>query len=86
MLPDIEAFPSQIPLGILQNSGVKLLAVNGVEPTEDNIRSGAYPITVQFYAVTRANDPNPHTAAMLEWILSDEGQVLIEQSGYVGIC
>ncbi len=72
-------------LGILQNSGVKLLSVNGVAPTEDNIRSGTYPITVQFYAVTRKGDADPQTAAMLDWILSEEGQQLIEQSGYVGI-
>ena len=72
-------------LGILQNSGVKLLAVNGVPPTEDNIRSGAYPITVQFYAVTRTDHNNPNITAMLDWILSEEGQYLIEQSGYVGI-
>lgn len=72
-------------LGILQNSGVKLLSVNGVAPTEDNIRNGSYPITVEFYAVTRQGDDDPQTAAMLEWILSEEGQYLIEQSGYVGI-
>lgn len=72
-------------IGILQNTDVKLLAVNGVYPDEDNIRSGAYPITVEFYAVTRANDDNPNTKAMLNWILSEEGQQLIEQSGYVGI-
>ena len=72
-------------LGILQNSGVKLLSVNGVAPTEENIRNGSYPITVEFYAVTRKGDDDPHTAAMLDWILSEEGQYLIEQSGYVGI-
>lgn len=70
---------------IIQNSGVKLLSVNGVYPSEDNIRSGAYPITVQFYAVTRADNDNPHVDAMLDWILSDEGQQLIEQTGYVGL-
>ncbi len=72
-------------LGILQNSGVKLLSVNGVAPTEENIRNGSYPITVEFYAVTRKGDDDPQTAAMLDWILSEEGQRLIEQSGYVGI-
>lgn len=72
-------------IGILQNTDVKLLSVNGVYPDEDNIRSGAYPITVEFYAVTRADDNSPNTNAMLDWILSEEGQQLIEQSGYVGI-
>ncbi len=72
-------------VGILQNTDVKLLSVNGVYPDEDNIRSGAYPITVEFYAVTRTDDDRETTRAMLDWILSEEGQQLIEQSGYVGI-
>ncbi len=72
-------------VGILQNSGVKLLSVNDVYPDENNIRNGAYPITVEFYAVTRTDNDNPNIQAMLDWMLSDEGQQLIEQSGYVGI-
>ncbi|WP_322555723.1 PstS family phosphate ABC transporter substrate-binding protein, partial [Sporosarcina beigongshangi] len=34
------------------NNSIRLLAVNGVEPTKETIRSGEYPITNELYAVT----------------------------------
>jgi phosphate transport system substrate-binding protein len=64
--------------------GVKLLSLGGVAPTEDNIRSGSYPFTVDVYAAT-AGTRNPHVQEMIDWILSPQGQELIERAGYVGI-
>ena len=60
---------------------VKLLAVDGVEPTAENIENGAYPLIVTFYAVTRS-DANKSTRALLDWICSEQGQDLIEKAGY----
>lgn len=65
--------------------GVKLLAVDGVSPTPAAIRDGTYPLTTTFYAITRADDDDPNTAALLAWILSPEGQALIEANGYAGV-
>ena len=65
------------------NENVKLLAVNGVEPTVENIKNGSYPFTVDVYAVT-ANTENENVRKIIEWILSDEGQKFIEKCGYVG--
>ncbi|MCG7343224.1 substrate-binding domain-containing protein [Sporosarcina sp. ACRSL] len=69
---------------MVKNNKIRLLAVNGVEPTVDTIRSGEYPITNEFYAVTAGSD-NPHVEAFIEWILSDEGQKIIEKTGYVPV-
>jgi phosphate transport system substrate-binding protein len=74
------------PARVYQPSGdyVKLLAINGVAPTEENIRNGTYPLTVEIYAAT-AGTKNPHVPELIEWLLSQQGQSLIEKSGYVGI-
>jgi len=71
--------------GMVQNSGVKMLALEGVEPTAENIRAGRYPVTVPFYAIYRADNPNPNVPLLIDWLLSAEGQRLIEESGYVSI-
>ena len=71
--------------GIVKNPEVKMIAVEGVAPTAENIRNNAYPIIAPVYAVTYENNPNPNVARLIEWILSDEGQYIIEQTGYVGM-
>jgi phosphate transport system substrate-binding protein len=70
--------------GMLQNSDVKLLSIDGIAPTVENIRNGSYPFTIDFYAVT-AGTQNPHVPELLDWILSDQGQAAIEQCGYVAL-
>ena len=65
------------------NPQIKLLAVDGVEPTADNIRNGSYPLIGDFYVVT-AGEPNANTGKLIEWLVSPQGQALIEQVGYVG--
>ena len=65
-------------------SGVRLLSIDGVEPTVENIRSGAYPHVTTLYAVTRKGEANPNVQILLDWLTSDQGQRLVEASGYVG--
>ena len=60
---------------------VKLLAVEGISPTIENIENGTYPIASYFYAVTRA-DADENTLALLDWICGPQGQALIEKTGY----
>ncbi len=67
------------------NGGVKMLSLNGVYPSTENIRSGAYPIVNDFYAVTRKGETNPNVQAFVDWMLSEEGQAIVNGSGYVGI-
>jgi phosphate transport system substrate-binding protein len=85
---DMMAFGEQrikTPLETAEDIGrVKLLDVDGVAPTEQNIRNGTYPLTVNVYAAT-AGTANPNAAALIAWLLSPQGQSLIEKTGYVGI-
>lgn len=62
----------------------KLIAVDGVHPTNENIASGDYPIVTPYYAVYRA-DAALHSfpRAMVELLLSEKGQDIAEKAGYV---
>ncbi|WP_016837027.1 PstS family phosphate ABC transporter substrate-binding protein [Ureibacillus thermosphaericus] len=66
------------------NNQIKLLAIDGVPPTKETIRSGEYPITGEFYIVT-AGTENPNVDKLIDWVLSPQGQQLIEKVGYVPI-
>ena len=74
------------------NDQIRLLALDDVAPTKETIRDGSYPISDSFYAVTAAptgqpdpRESDPQLDAFLRWILSEQGQRIIEASGYVGI-
>jgi len=71
--------------GIVGNKAVKMLSLNGVYPSAENIQNGEYPIITQFYAVYRAENDNKNIPVLIDWILSDEGQYIIEQTGYIRI-
>ena len=71
--------------GIVENDAVKMLKLNGVYPNAENIRNRSYPIVAQFYAIYRADNKNENIPVLIDWLLSDEGQSLIEQTGYVRI-
>ncbi|QKS70396.1 substrate-binding domain-containing protein [Paenalkalicoccus suaedae] len=64
---------------------IKHLQVNGIDPNVDTIRDDSYPIASEFYAVTLAGEETPEVDALIEWILSPEGQTLVERSGYVPV-
>lgn len=71
--------------GIVENDSVKMLSLDGVYPSAENIQNRSYPIVAEFYAIYRADNDNENIPVLIDWILSDEGQMLIEQSGYVRI-
>ena len=67
---------------MLNNKNIKLLKINGVAPTRENIENGTYPIIKEFYAVTRS-DADEDTLKLLEWIKSNKGKKIIDDVGYV---
>ena len=71
--------------GIVGNDTVKMISLNGVYPSAENIQNRTYPIVTQFYAIYRKENDNPNIPILIEWLLSDEGQRLIEETGYVRI-
>ncbi|MFC0469640.1 PstS family phosphate ABC transporter substrate-binding protein [Halalkalibacter kiskunsagensis] len=69
---------------MVQNGEVRYLEINGVYPNKETIRNDEYPITSEFYAITAGSD-NPNIDVFLQWILSEQGQWLVEETGYVPI-
>lgn len=74
------------------NNQIRLLALDGVSPTKESIRDGSYPVSDSFFAITAApigapdpRESNPKLNAFLDWILSEQGQQIVEDSGYVSI-
>lgn len=71
--------------GIVDNKSVKMLSLNGVYPSAENIQNRTYPIIAQFYAIYRGDNTNENIPILINWLLSDDGQQLIEETGYVRI-
>jgi len=63
-------------------AGIRLLAIGGVAPTVENIHNGTYPFTADIYMVT-ARPLSANAQKLHDWFLSEEGQQLIEDAGYV---
>lgn len=66
------------------NDQVKGLLLDGVEPTKENALNGSYPISRSLYLYT----PRPPQGAekdLIDYILSDEGQAIVEEEGFIRI-
>ena len=70
--------------GIIKNPDIKMISIDGAKPTAENIRTGKYPVVTPIYAVTYEENTNENVDKLRGWILSDEGQSIIEETGYVG--
>ena len=74
-----------ISLGSLDNT-VKALRFEGIEATMDNVKSGAYTLSRPFNIVYTSEDALSDKAkAFIDFIMSAEGQAIVESMGYVGV-
>ena len=63
---------------------MKLLAIDGVDPTYDNIKTGLYEIQTAYYAVIRKDEEiNSDARRLLEAMKSERGQNVAKEAGYV---
>jgi len=66
-----------------KSANIKILNVNGVSPENENLRSGKYPFAIDYCAVIRKSEPKSSDARMLlDYLLSEEGQKIVEMAGY----
>lgn len=72
-----------ISLGSVDNS-LKAISVNDASPTSENIASGDYAIARPFI-VLADNQVAAQATQFIDYILSDEGQKIVEQQGYIRI-
>jgi len=61
---------------------VKAVKINGVEPTQENAKSGKYMVVRQLYMNTKG-DPTPLARAFIDFILSPAGAQIVKKSGYI---
>ncbi len=68
---------------LYKDEAIKTLAIEGVAPTNANLRSGAYPFTTNYFGIIRAGEEGGPGGLFLDWMLSEEGQRCIQQAGYI---
>lgn len=68
---------------MLKNDEITLLSINGIRPTKESIQDNSYPFSDYFFAIyIDTEERNENIDPFIEWILSEQGQSLIEKSGY----
>ena len=66
------------------NDSIKPLVVDGVQATVANVKNGTYKIQRPFFIATKG-DPTGVTKDFIDFILSAEGQAVVEARGFVAI-
>jgi len=72
-----------VGLGFISSS-VKAIEIDGVMPSKETVVSGKYPITRPLFMYTDGK-PKGMVKEYIDFILSDEGQKLVEDEGFVGL-
>jgi phosphate transport system substrate-binding protein len=73
-----------VGIGYLDNETIKPVAVDGVLPTEENIRAKDYPLSRDLYLVTDG-EPVGLAKDFIDYLLSDAGQEIVKEEGFVRI-
>lgn len=67
-------------------SHLKLLAIDGVHPNDFTIADGTYPLSNNTYIAIRKDTPADNPARkMAEFMLTEEGQLCVENAGFGGL-
>jgi ABC-type phosphate transport system, periplasmic component len=64
------------------NQSIKVLNINGVEATGENVRNGSYQMARPFNIATKT-ELSEETIDFIDFILSMEGQKIVENNGYI---
>ena len=66
--------------------GLRLLAVDGVTPSNETIADQSYPLCNEFYAaILQDSAADSPERRIYEWLSTDAGRSCIEHSGYVAV-
>lgn len=72
-----------ISFGYLDDS-INAVQIGGVEPKEENVYNDTYPISRPFLVVTKG-EATGDAKSFIDYILSDEGQNIIEEEGFMSV-
>ena len=84
LVKDYDNLIGYIGLGYLEDS-LKTLKVEGVLPSVESVKDGSYPILRGLYIYTPNEELTEIGQAYLDFILSDEGQAIGLEEGFVPI-
>lgn len=86
----LDRYPTS--LGFLNRSAlnacrtaVRPLALDGVEPTTENLAAGRYPVWIEFGLIHRTEGTSPAAKAFLEFIRSPAGQRILRDHGILPV-
>jgi phosphate transport system substrate-binding protein len=69
-----------------RNAGAKEISVEGIDPTVDNVLSGKYPISRKLNIVHKgALKDGSLEKAFVDFLLSPDGQAIVEEEGYIAL-
>jgi phosphate transport system substrate-binding protein len=66
------------------DSSVKALKIDGVAPSKETIKAGTYPVSRKLYMITKG-EATGKTKDYIDYILSDAGQSIVEEEGFVRV-
>ncbi|MCD6127738.1 MAG: phosphate ABC transporter substrate-binding protein [Methanomicrobia archaeon] len=72
-----------IGLGYVDDT-VKPVKINNILPSSETVKNGTYPISRALYMYTKG-EPSGVTKDFIDFILSDEGQNIVEEVGFIRI-
>ena len=72
---------------VMVGSGsTKAIGVNGVAMTKENIKNDSYPYTSNVYTAVRSDiDKSSVAYRLFEFLTTEEGQAIVDESGYVSL-
>jgi len=73
-----------VGFGYLDKS-IKPLFVDNVEPTLENGKSGRFPISRKLYMYVNEAKISPEAQKFIDYLLSDEGQKIVQEAGFISI-
>ncbi|QXO15610.1 MULTISPECIES: phosphate ABC transporter substrate-binding protein [Vibrio] len=73
-----------ISLGTVDNS-VHALAIDGVNASVDNVKSGSYKVARPFLVLYKKGQPSAETQKFLDWMLTDEAQEIVGSHHYISV-
>lgn len=66
------------------DSSVRAMKIEGVMPSGDTIKDGAYTVSRNLYFVTKGQ-PTEIAKDFIDFVLSEEGQGLVEEEGFIRV-
>ena len=65
-----------------QEKGVKMLSIDGIYPSVENISNGTYPLLADLVVSKLESNTKENVDRVIEFMLSEDGQYIIEKTGY----